>query len=97
MCREERGQRDICRLLGMHTEGDCLDLPFSLKCCVLGTEGRCLVHSSASGLSFETFLLEGLGVAAGRFSAVPTVFTDALMDDDPLFGGTGGFEDEWRR
>ena len=94
MCRKEGCQRNICRLLETHSEGQCSILPFSLKCCVLGTEGRCLVHSSASDLSFAIFLLEGLGVAAGLFSAVPTVFTDALMDCDPLLGGTGGLEDE---
>ena len=64
---------------------------------MLGTLGRLFVHSSCSTLSFGALRLERRDSAPGLFSEVPTVLTAVVIGCDPLFGGTGGFEDECRR
>lgn len=84
------------RCLGSHVRSNnhtChgqMSLPFGSRCCVLGTVGRLMAHSSlpvaaCSLLSLVIFLLPNRDSAPGRFwlvpsfdPGVPTVFTEAL-------------------
>ena len=82
-------------------------LPFGSKCCVLGTLGRSIAHSSlpsatSSFLSRCIFRLDNRDSAPGRFwllpslgRGVPTVFTEGFVTfAAPSLGGIGGLEDD---
>jgi len=81
-------------------------LPLGLRCCKLGTLGSFDVQSSCrccfpSTRSFATFRLDRRDSPPGFFPSdrgAPTCLTDeAGIADEPLLGGTGGFEEECRR
>lgn len=85
-------------------------LPFGSRCCVLGTLGRLVAHSSlpsaaCSLLSRGTLRLDNRDSVPDRFCptaslalGVPTVFTAGFATfAGPSFGGTGGLDDDCLR
>jgi len=81
-------------------------MSLGFKCCKLGTKGSLDVQSSCESCFASTLSLEGLffdkrDSAPGRFVSdlgAPTCLTEAVgMAEEPLLGGTGGFEEECRR
>lgn len=85
------------------------NLPFGFRCWVLGTLGNDLAHSlEISSFCFPVSVFSAFATfrfdkrdSVGRLSVdrgAPTCFTEAAgIGGDPLFGGIGGFEDEFRR
>jgi hypothetical protein len=78
--------------------------PLGLRCCRLGTLGIFEVQSFCAVtlvLSLATLLLDKRDSVPGRFVSVlgaPTCLTEAAgMVGEPLFGGTGGLDEECRR
>ena len=112
MVGKERCDEDICEvvLVERMKSGIHRSLPFGSRCCVLGTLGRFVAHSSLSSmvcslLSRDTLRLDNRDSAPDRFCpvaslalGVPTVFTDGFaIFAGPSFGGVGGLEDDCLR
>lgn len=77
------------------------DIPFWLMCEVLGTLGNIDVQFSSVASAFAAAFLDER--SAGFFRSVfasdlgVTCLTPSGIVGEPLFGGTGGFEEECRR
>jgi len=110
-CIEKKEARHTSKMFSMNSSqmGEIShSAPFGLKCCVLGTLGRFIVFwfcptCLLSTFSRAIFLFDNRDSTPGllseaSFALGPTVLTEEAVNvGDPLFGGTGGLEDECRR